>query len=256
MLAVPVIALGMIPSLQFNYWQWASLTLAAPVVTWAAWPFHKAAWTNLRHGAATMDTLVSLGVVSAFLWSLYALFRGGAGQPGMKMPFTLIPSRGGGAEEIYLEVAAGVTVFILTGRFLEARAKRRSGAALRALLHLGAKEATLLRDGRQLRVPIEALQVGDEFVVHPGEKVATDGTVVAGTSAIDAALLTGESLPVEVQPGDTVVGATLNVRKPICNKCGTHVSRLASSPQSVTEHCFASARMMPNSRRIESWLST
>jgi Cu+-exporting ATPase len=209
-LTVPVIAIGMIPALQFDYWQWVSLALATPVVGWGAWPFHRAAWLNLRHGAATMDTLISVGVLAAFGWSLYALFLGGAGSPGTTMPFTLVPARGDGSQEIYLEVAAGVTVFILTGRFLEARAKRRSGAALRALLHLGAKEATLLRDGKQVRIPVEALQVGDEFVVHPGEKVATDGTVVSGTSAIDAALLTGESVPVEVQPGDSVVGATIN----------------------------------------------
>jgi Cu+-exporting ATPase len=210
-LTVPVIALGMIPALQFDYWQWVSLALATPVVAWGAWPFHLAAWRNLRHGAATMDTLISVGVLAAYGWSLYALVLGGAGTPGTTMPFTVIPARGGGSQEIYLEVAAGVTVFILTGRFLEARAKRRSGAALRALLHLGAKEATVLRDGTQVRVPVEALKVGDEFVVHPGEKVATDGTVVAGTSAIDAALLTGESVPVEVQPGESVVGATINV---------------------------------------------
>ncbi|WP_433165790.1 heavy metal translocating P-type ATPase [Kribbella sp. CA-247076] len=209
-LAVPVIALGMIPALQFDFWQWASLTLAFPVVTWAAWPFHKAAWTNLRHGAATMDTLISLGVVSAFLWSLYALFVGGAGEPGMKMPFTLIPSRGGGAEEIYLEVAAGVTTFILAGRYFEARAKRRSGAALRALLELGAKDVAVLRDGSEVRIPADQLVVGDQFVVRPGEKVATDGEIVSGSSAVDASMLTGESVPVEVGEGDAVVGATVN----------------------------------------------
>ncbi|MFG1814406.1 heavy metal translocating P-type ATPase [Kribbella sp. NPDC049174] len=209
-LAVPVIALGMIPALQFDFWQWASLTLAFPVVTWAAWPFHKAAWTNLRHGAATMDTLISLGVVSAFLWSLYALFIGGAGEPGMKMPFTLIPSRGSGAEEIYLEVAAGVTTFILAGRYFEARAKRRSGAALRALLELGAKDVAVLRDGAEVRIPADQLVVGDQFVVRPGEKVATDGVIVTGSSAVDASMLTGESVPVEVGEGDSVVGATVN----------------------------------------------
>ncbi|GAA1570844.1 heavy metal translocating P-type ATPase [Kribbella hippodromi] len=209
-LAAPVIALGMIPALQFESWQWASLTLAFPVVTWAAWPFHKAAWTNLRHGAATMDTLISLGVVSAFLWSLYALFFGSAGAPGMKMPFTLIPSRGGGAEEIYLEVAAGVTTFILAGRYFEARAKRRSGAALRALLELGAKEVAILRDGTETRIPADQLVVGDQFVVRPGEKIATDGIVVTGNSAVDASMLTGESVPVEVGPDDAVVGATVN----------------------------------------------
>ncbi|GAB3937006.1 heavy metal translocating P-type ATPase [Kribbella albertanoniae] len=209
-LAVPVIAFGMIPALQFDFWQWASLTLAFPVVTWAAWPFHKAAWTNLRHGAATMDTLISVGVLSAFGWSLYALFLGSAGEPGMTMPFTLIPSRGGGAEEIYLEVAAGVTTFILAGRYFEARAKRRSGAALRALLELGAKEVAVLRDGVETRIPAEQLMVGDQFVVRPGEKIATDGVVVTGSSAVDASMLTGESVPVEVGSGDAVVGATVN----------------------------------------------
>jgi P-type Cu+ transporter len=209
-LAVPVIALGMIPALQFDFWQWASLTLAAPVVTWAAWPFHKAAWTNLKHGAATMDTLISLGVLSSFLWSLYALFLGGAGEPGMKMPFTLIPSRGGGTEEIYLEVAAGVTTFILAGRYFEARAKRRSGAALKALMELGAKDVAVLRDGTEHRIPADQLVVGDEFVVRPGEKVATDGVIVTGSSAVDASMLTGESVPVEVGEGDAVVGATVN----------------------------------------------
>jgi Cu+-exporting ATPase len=209
-LAVPVIALGMIPALQFDFWQWASLTLAAPVVTWAAWPFHRAAWTNLRHGAATMDTLISLGVISAFTWSLYALFLGNAGEPGMTMPFTLIPSRGSGAEEIYLEVAAGVTTFILAGRYFEARAKRRSGAALRALLELGAKDVAVMRDGTEVRIPADQLAVGNEFVVRPGEKIATDGVVVTGTSAVDASMLTGESVPVEVGEGDAVVGATVN----------------------------------------------
>jgi len=209
-LAVPVIAFGMIPALQFAFWQWASLTLAFPVVTWAAWPFHKAAWTNLRHAATTMDTLISLGVASSFLWSLYALFIGDAGEPGMKMPFTLIPSRGTGAEEIYLEVATAVTVFILAGRYFEARAKRRSGAALRALLELGAKDVAVRRNGSETRIPADQLVVGDEFVVRPGEKVATDGVIVTGSSAVDASMLTGESVPVEVSAGDVVVGATVN----------------------------------------------
>jgi Cu+-exporting ATPase len=218
-LAVPVVLLAMIPALQFRNWQWLSLTLAAPVVTWGALPFHRAAWTNLRHGAATMDTLISLGVLAAFGWSLYALFVGDAGANGMRMPFTLVPSRGwgangAGANEIYLEVAAGVTVFILAGRYFEARAKRRSGAALRALLELGAKDVAVLRDGPagevEVRVPVEQLAVGDRFVVRPGEKIATDGVVVAGTSAVDASMLTGESLPVEVGVGDAVVGATVN----------------------------------------------
>ena len=209
-LTIPVIALGMFPALQFDFWQWLSLTLAAPVVTWGAWPFHKAAWANLRHAAATMDTLISVGVLAAFGWSLYSLFFGGAGEPGMEMPFTLVPSRGSGAEEIYLEVASGVTMFILAGRYFEARAKRRSGAALRALLELGAKDVAVLRDGAEVRTPVEQLVVGDEFVVRPGEKVATDGVVVSGTSAVDASMLTGESMPVEVRPGDTVAGATVN----------------------------------------------
>ncbi len=209
-LAVPVILLGMLPALQFDYWQWLSLTLAAPVVVWGALPFHRATWTNLRHGAATMDTLVSLGVLAAFGWSLYALFLGGAGEPGMEMPFTLVPTRGSGAEEIYLEVASGVTLFLLTGRWLEARAKRSSGAALHALLAMGAKDVAVLRGGAETRVPVEQLVVGDDFVVRPGEKLATDGVVVDGTSAIDASMLTGEPVPVEVGPGDAVVGATVN----------------------------------------------
>jgi len=210
LLAIPVVALAMIPSLQFDNWQWLSLTLAAPVVTWGAWPFHRAAWLNLRHAAATMDTLISVGVISSFIWSLYALFLGEAGSPGMKMPFTLIPSRGSGAEEIYLEVAAGVTTFILAGRYFEARAKRRSGAAMRALLELGAKDVAVLRDGVEARVPVDALTVGDRFVVRPGEKIATDGVVEDGRSAVDASLLTGEPVPVDVAPGDVVTGATVN----------------------------------------------
>ena len=209
-LTLPVIAMSMIPALQFTYWQWLSLTLAAPVVTWAAWPFHKAAATNLRHGAATMDTLISLGVLAAFGWSLYALFLGGAGAPGMSMPFTLIPSRGSGAEEIYLEVASGVTLFILAGRYFEAKAKRSSGAALRALMELGAKDVGVVRNGLEIRIPVEQLSVGDVFVVRPGEKLAADGVVVSGSSAVDASMLTGESLPVEVGEGDSVVGATVN----------------------------------------------
>ncbi|MCW2609798.1 MAG: heavy metal translocating P-type ATPase, partial [Cryptosporangiaceae bacterium] len=209
-LTVPVVALAMVPPLQFEFWQWLSLTLAAPVVVWGAWPFHRATWTNLRHRAATMDTLISIGVLAAFGWSLYALFLGGAGMSGMTMPFTLVPSRGSGAEEIYLEVASAVTVFILAGRYFEARAKRRSGAALRALLELGAKDVAVLRDGVEVRLPAGELAVGDEFAVRPGEKLATDGVVVTGTGAVDASMLTGESVPVEVGPGDAVVGATVN----------------------------------------------
>jgi Cu+-exporting ATPase len=209
-LTVPVVVLAMVPPLQFDSWQWLSLTLAAPVVVWGGWPFHRAAWLNLRHGAATMDTLISLGVLAAFGWSLYALFLGDAGAPGMRMSFDLTLARGTGSEEIYLEVAAGVTVFLLAGRYLEARAKRRSGAALRALLELGAKDVAVLRDGVETRVPIEQLEVGDRFVVRPGEKLATDGIVEQGTSAVDASMLTGESVPVEVGPGDAVTGATVN----------------------------------------------
>jgi Cu+-exporting ATPase len=209
-LSVPVIALAMIPALQFTYWQWLSLTLAAPVVVWAAWPFHKAAWTNLRHGAATMDTLISLGVGAAFLWSLYALFFGTAGVPGMTHGFDLTVQRMSGAGNIYLEVAAGVTTFILAGRYFEARSKRRAGAALRALLELGAKDVAVLRDGREVRISVDDLRVGDRFVVRPGEKIATDGVVDEGSSAVDMSMITGESVPVEVTTGDSVVGATVN----------------------------------------------
>lgn len=209
-LAVPVILMAMVPALQFTYWQWASLALAAPVILWAAFPFHKAAWTNLRHGAATMDTLVSVGTLSAFLWSLYALFLGTAGMPGMRHAFELSIAPTDGAGNIYLEVAAGVTMFILSGRYFEKRSKRQAGAALRALMELGAKDVAVLRDGVEARIPIEQLAVGDEFVVRPGEKIATDGLILTGTSAVDASMLTGESVPVEVGPGDVVTGATVN----------------------------------------------
>ena len=202
--------MAMAPALQFTYWQWISLALAGPVVTWAAWPFHRAAWANLRHGAATMDTLISLGVLAAFLWSLYALLFGTAGVPGMVHPFELTIAPSDGAANIYLEVAAGVTTFILAGRYFEARSKRRAGAALRALLELGAKDVTVLRDGAEVRIPTDQLTVGDRFVVRPGEKIATDGVVEDGSSAVDASMLTGESVPVEVSPGDAVVGATVN----------------------------------------------
>ena len=209
-LSVPVIAMAMAPALQFTYWQWLSLTLAAPVVVWGAWPFHQATWTNLRHGTATMDTLISVGTLAAFGWSVYALFWGTAGIPGMTHPFELTIARTDGSGNIYLEAAAGVTTFILAGRYFEARAKRRAGAALRALLELGAKEVTVLRNGTEHRIPVDQLRVGDEFVVRPGEKIATDGVIVDGASAIDASMLTGESVPAEVQPGDQVVGATVN----------------------------------------------
>ncbi|GAB3799697.1 heavy metal translocating P-type ATPase [Humibacter antri] len=209
-LSVPVIAMAMIPVFQFTYWQWASLTLAAPVVVWGAWPFHRAAWINLRHGAATMDTLVSIGTLAAFLWSLYALFLGTAGMPGMRHPFEFTLQRTDGTGNIYLEVAAGVTTFILAGRYFEKRSKRQAGAALRSLLQLGAKDVTVLRDGRETTVPVGELRAGDEFVVRPGEKIATDGVVVAGASAVDASMITGESVPVEVGVGDAVTGATVN----------------------------------------------
>ncbi|MBX9398269.1 cadmium-translocating P-type ATPase [Streptomyces sp. TRM72054] len=210
LLAAPVVLLAMIPALQFDNWQWLSLTLAAPVVVWGGLPFHKAAWTNARHAAATMDTLVSVGTLAAFGWSLWALFFGHAGMPGMRHPFELTVSRTDGASTIYLEVAAGVIAFILLGRYLEARSKRRAGAALRALMELGAKDVAVLRDGREVRVPVTELAVGDRFVVRPGEKVATDGTVVEGASAVDVSMLTGESVPVDVTAGDAVAGATVN----------------------------------------------
>ncbi|MGW5619942.1 heavy metal translocating P-type ATPase [Streptomyces olivaceus] len=210
LLAAPVVLLAMVPVLQFDNWQWLSLTLAAPVVVWGGLPFHRAAWTNLRHGAATMDTLVSLGTLAAFGWSLWALFLGDAGMPGMRHGFDLTVSRTDGASLIYLEAAAGVTAFLLLGRWLEARSKRSAGAALRALMELGAKDVTVLREGREVRIPVGRLAVGDRFVVRPGEKIATDGTVTEGASAVDASLLTGESVPVDVGVGDTVTGATVN----------------------------------------------
>ncbi|WP_433331438.1 heavy metal translocating P-type ATPase [Spirillospora sp. CA-294931] len=210
LLAVPVIEMAMVPAWQFTNWQWLSLALAAPVVVYGGWPFHKAAWTNLRHGAATMDTLVSLGTLAAFGWSLWALFFGTAGKPGMTHGFEFSMTRGDGSMNIYLEAAAGVIAFILAGRYFEVRSKRRAGAALRALMELGAKEVSVLREGREERVPIERLAPGDVFVVRPGEKIATDGVVDEGSSAVDASMLTGESVPVEVGPGDTVIGATVN----------------------------------------------
>ena len=210
LLTVPVIAMAMIPALQFPYWQWLSLALAAPVIVWGAWPFHKAAWTNLKHGAATMDTLISMGTSAALLWSLYALFLGTAGEPGMTHPFELTIAPSDGAANIYLEVGAGVTMFILAGRYFEKRSKRQAGAALRALLELGAKEVSVLRGGQEQKIAVDDLVVGDEFIVRPGEKIATDGTVTSGTSAVDASMLTGESVPVEVGEGDIVTGATVN----------------------------------------------
>jgi len=210
LLAVPVILLSMVPALQFDNWQWLALTLASPVVVWGGLPFHRAAWTNAKHAAATMDTLVSVGTLAAFGWSLWALFFGDAGMPGMRERFEFTVGGMDGASTIYLEVAAGVTTFLLLGRYLEARAKRRAGAALRALMELGAKDVSVLRDGREVRIPAERLAVGDRFVVRPGEKIATDGTVVEGSSAVDASMLTGESVPVDVTVGDSVTGATVN----------------------------------------------
>ena len=209
-LGLPVLLLSMVPALQFPNWQWLALTMASPVVVWGAWPFHRAAWKNARHGSASMDTLISIGALAAWLWSLWALFVGDAGRTGMTMAFELTIARGSGADEIYLEVASVVTVFLLAGRYFEARAKRRAGAALTALLELGAKDVAVLRNGSEVRIPVDKLAVGDEFVVRPGEKVATDGVVVDGSSAVDASLLTGESVPVEVAPGDAVTGATVN----------------------------------------------
>lgn len=209
-LTVPVIALAMVPAWQFTYWQWLSLTLAAPVVVWGALPFHRAALAGGRHGTTTMDTLVSVGTLAAFGWSIYALFWGDAGVPGMTHGFDLIASRGDGSSNIYLEAAAGVTTFLLAGRYFEKRAKLRAGDALRALAEVGAKDVTVLRDGREITVPIGELQVGERFVVRPGEKIATDGRVVSGASAVDQSMLTGESIPVEVAVGDKVVGGTVN----------------------------------------------
>ncbi|MFC7960125.1 heavy metal translocating P-type ATPase [Rhodococcoides kroppenstedtii] len=210
-LTVPVVATAMVPALQFEYWQWLSLTLAAPVVVWGGLPFHRAAWTNLRHGATTMDTLVSVGTLAAFGWSLYALFLGHAGMPGMTHAFRFTVERSDGAGNIYLEAAAGVTTFLLAGRYLEARSKRSAGAALRALLDVGSKNATVLRDGRETTVRADDLVVGDVLVVRPGEKIAADGVVAVGTSSIDASAITGESVPVTVEPGDAVTGGTVNV---------------------------------------------
>ncbi|WP_392753693.1 heavy metal translocating P-type ATPase [Streptomyces sp. LN590] len=210
-LAAPVVLLAMVPAFQFDNWQWLSLTLAAPVVVWGGLPFHRASGTNLRHGAATMDTLVSIGTLAAFGWSLWALFFGDAGMTGMRHGFDFTVSRTEGSSTIYLEVAAGVITFILLGRYLEAKSKRKAGSALRALMHLGAKDVAVLRGGTEVRIPVDRLTVGDRFVVRPGEKIATDGAVTEGASAVDASMLTGESVPVDVNVGDAVTGATVNV---------------------------------------------
>src|SRR5215472_5167427 len=205
-LTIPVLLLAMVPALQFRNWQWASLVLASPVAVWGAWPFHRAAVRNARHRAVTMDTLVSVGVTAAYLWSLYALFLGTAGEPGMRMSFAWLAS-GSGSGDTYLEVASGVTALILLGRYLEARARRRSGAALRALLELGAKDVAVLRDGTEARVPASELAAGEQFVVRP---IAADGVVVSGRSAVDTSMLTGEPVPAEVRPGDAVTGGCVN----------------------------------------------
>ena len=233
-LSVPIMAISMVPALQMPGWQWAVALMALPVAVWGAWPFHKAAFRALRHGAFTMDTLVSLGVIAATGWSLWALVLGGAGHIGMRMSMELLPRAQGHAAHMYFESAAWVTTFLLAGRYAEARAKYRSGDALRALLELGAKEVTrvvltspsgshdaidvLDEDGSprteairtEERISIEDLATGDLFLVRPGEKVATDGVVVEGRSAVDASLLTGESVPIEVEAGQAVTGATVN----------------------------------------------
>ncbi|MGI8728623.1 MAG: heavy metal translocating P-type ATPase [Solirubrobacteraceae bacterium] len=209
--SLPLLLLGMIPALQFDYWQWLSLQLATPVLFWAGWPFHRAAWSNLRAGTATMDTLISIGTIAAWSWSVVSLFFLGAGDPGLRHELSLVPTRGGPAGDVYFEIVGVVITFLLAGRTFEARAKRRAGDALRALIALGAKDASLLSaDGSERRVPVSELSVGDRFVVRPGERIATDGEVVEGSSAVDNSLLTGESLPVEVAPGDAVTGATVN----------------------------------------------
>lgn len=210
MLAAPVICLAMIPPLQFDYWQWVSLALATPVTLWGAYPFHRAAFLNAKRGVTTMDTLISLGTLAAFIWSLFALFLGDAGMRGLTHDFQLIARPGEASSHIYLEVCSGVTVFILAGRYFEKRAKVRSGNALRALAEMGVKEVTAVREGRQVKIPITELKEGEEFITLPGEKIATDGVVVSGISAVDNSLLTGESMPVEVGVGDQVTGATIN----------------------------------------------
>ncbi|SDC91917.1 heavy metal translocating P-type ATPase [Actinokineospora iranica] len=209
-LSAPVIAVSMVPAWQFPTWQWTALALSYVVVGVCAWPFHRAAVVNLRHGSASMDTLVSMGVTVAFLWSVYALLFGGAGAVGLRHEFSLLPAEGHATADIYFEVAVGVTTFLLLGRWLEARSKRRAGDALRALLALGAKDVAVLRDGVERRVPVAELRVGDLFLARPGEKIATDGVVEEGASAVDRSLVTGESAPVEVAPGDSVVGGTVN----------------------------------------------
>ena len=250
-LAIPAVLLAMVPALQFRDWQWVSLVLASPVAVWGAWPFHRAALVNARHGAATMDTLVSVGVAAAYLWSLYALFFGTAGRPGLRMGFAWL-AQGSGADSTYLEVASGVTALVLLGRYLEARAKRRSGAALRALLSLGAKDAVVLRDGAEVRVPAGQLAVGEEFVVRPGEKIAADGLVISGHSAVDTSMLTGEPVPAEVGPGGLVTGGCLNASGRLVVRA-TRVgadTQLAQMTRLVTEAQTGKARVQRLADRI------
>ncbi len=210
--SIPLVALGMIPALQFDNWQWVSLQLATPVLVWAGWPFHRAAWLNLRHGTATMDTLISIGTIAAWTWSVVSMLFLGAGDSSMRHALSLLPQRGGPAGDVYFEAVGVVVTFLLAGRWFEASAKRRAGAALRSLLALGAKEAAILdADGVEHRIAVDELKINHRFVVRPGEKVAADGVVYKGTSAIDRSLLTGESIPVDVQPGSEVTGATVNV---------------------------------------------
>ncbi|MDO4684910.1 MAG: heavy metal translocating P-type ATPase [Corynebacterium sp.] len=250
LLGVPVMVLSMVPALQFDFWQWACLTLTAPVFVWGGWPFHKAAWTNVRHGAFTMDTLISLGTTAAFLWSLIALFVGGAGEKGMVMHFSFTAHAGGGLHEVYLDTAAMVIVFLLLGRWFEARAKGQSSAALRALLDLGAKDVAVLIDDRETRRPISALRVDDLFVVRPGEKIASDGVVVAGASAVDESMLTGESVPIEVSEGSLVTGATLNTSGRLVVRATRigQATKLAQIAQLVTN---AQAQKAPVQRLVD-----
>ena len=232
-LSVPLMVISMVSAAQFYGWQWVVAALALPVVTWCAWPFHKAAFTNLRHGSTTMDTLVSLGVITATLWSLWALIFGGAGMLGMRMSMEFIPRAQSEHAHMYFESAAWIVTFLLTGRLAEARVRHRSGDSLRKLLQLGAKTAARVNaDGSVTEIPIDRLQVGDRFRVRPGEKIATDGVVVEGHSAIDASLLTGESLPVDVSAGDEVTGATVNTSGTLVVRAtrvgaGTTLSRIA-----------------------------
>ncbi|MGZ5421334.1 MAG: heavy metal translocating P-type ATPase [Aeromicrobium sp.] len=253
-LSLPVLLLSMIPALQFDNWQWLALTLASPVVTWGAWPFHKAAWTNARHGAVTMDTLISIGVGAAYLWSLWALFIGEAGMTGMTMRFEWL-AKGSGAHEIYLETASVVTVFILAGHYLEANAKTQSSSALRALMRLGTKDVTVLRGGNEVDIPLDALVVGDEFVVRPGSTIATDGQVVSGESSIDESMLTGESLPVEAGPTSRVTGATVNQNGRLVVRATAvgEDTQLAKMARLVEEAQEGKAEVQRLADRISTW---